>query len=172
MKDWQKIAIGAGGILTALGFSWLLTRKPPGPAPGEGGAAITIVIYDSQGNPVLANSPVSLVEGGSYTARLSVTNNSTKAGQPIAATLRVGISGSYGSLTLIPASVRDEGFNSGQTRIISFSFNIPVGITALTVGEIIGMVFDPSNNELASARQDVSITPAPIVYGAGITITP
>ena len=51
---------------------------------------------------VKLNSPATLLEGESYTARLTVTNRSTKAGVPAGATLGVGISSSVDGLYLIP----------------------------------------------------------------------
>ncbi|MBA7659309.1 hypothetical protein ES703_67286 [subsurface metagenome] len=168
-KDGKKVAIGAGIVAAVVGAIALIKGKKPPitpiPPPPEGVAAtISIEIIGAE-----RNSPVSLEEGGSYIARLTVTNATTKAGTPWEATLTVHIAAHTEFVTLIPVQVSDENFAAGQTRTFDFPMSVPLGAGGQP-GNIIARVKDPAGINVATVIEDFTIVTSEIIYGATIVV--
>lgn len=108
------------------------------------------------------SSPATVIEGKSYSVRLSVTNQSTRAGLPVEATLGVGISAATEWTGLIPIQVSSEYFAPGETRTFDYTMAVPVGAGGET-GQITAWVEDPTGLAIASATEDVVIAPAEVL---------
>ena len=66
--DKKQIVIGIG---TVAALAYLLNKK------SSASDDLVIQVYDEDGNLIPANSPVSLLEGNTYTVRVTVRNSST-----------------------------------------------------------------------------------------------
>ena len=163
--------IKTGYILAGLGalggIIYLIAKAkeaPPAPPPDEPTATIVIEVIGAE-----HNSPVMLTEGESYTVRLTITNRSTKAGEPWAADLHIIISAATYSYTLIPPQDTIEHFSAGQTRIFDYFMDIPVGSGGES-GAISVTVADPIGIPIVTATEPVNIAIVEIVYGATVVI--
>jgi hypothetical protein len=112
---------------------------------------------------------VTLNEGESYTVRLTVTNTSTKAGEPWVASLGIGISAGTELITLISPRVDIKSFNAGETKSFNYAMDIPLG-TGNQSGMITAWVEDPYGVSIANAQEPLIIQEVPIEYGATIVI--
>jgi len=168
MEDGKKAAVVVGVGAGIAGLLYLATKVKAAPPPPEA-AAIRIEILDAEGNPVAHNSPAELIEGESYTVRVTVTNRSTKAGMPWEATLEIVVQAATEWTTLIPVTATMQDFGAGQTRSFDYPMSVPVG-TGGETGQIIALVNDPAGVELARAREDITIISIEIIYGATVTI--
>lgn len=116
------------------------------------------------------SSPATVVEGESYSVRLTVTNQSTKAGVPTEAMLRIAIEAivsldTWVTETLIPTQEREEHFSPGQTRTFNYTMNIPLGLAGYS-GSIGASVMDPTGLIiLDSASEPLIIEAVPIIPG-------
>ncbi|GAH61237.1 unnamed protein product, partial [marine sediment metagenome] len=150
-----------------LGGIYLATRAkaaPEGPA-----AAIKIEVLDAGGNPVQANSPLTLDEGASYTVAVAVTNTTTKGGLPHEADLETWVMAAANWTDLIPGDIFPQHYL--PTSIVYFysSLVIPLGLGGAT-GAITVNVFDPEDNLVATVTKPISIRSMDIVYGATVTV--
>ena len=166
-KDGKKVAIGAG-VVTVLVGTIALTRKAKAAPPEIGG--VTIQIFDKYGNPVPTGSPAILTEGETgYRADVTVNNLSTKKGEPWEATLITEVVASVDGISLIDLIPEIEYFAAGESKIFSFTFDVPLGAGGLA-GNISAIVKDPTGVTLDSAVELLTIEEVPIIYGAGIVI--
>ena len=101
-----------------------------------------------------------VVEGGSYTIMLTITNRSTKGGIPIAATLGVGIRATAGSYTLISSQKSSQSFAASQTRSFTYNMYVPSG-SAGQYGNITGWIEDPAGSVIAQDSGSVYIEAPP-----------
>ncbi|MHB8084339.1 MAG: hypothetical protein ACYDHZ_00740 [Dehalococcoidia bacterium] len=97
-----------------------------------------------------------LTEGQNYSVHIAVTNNSTKGGQPAAATLRVGATAPVGSLDIIAAPVQSYNFAPGEVHQFIFTMQVPTGTGGQT-GSVVADVLDPAGNTIATGSEDISI---------------
>lgn len=112
-----------------------------------------------------------ITEGVPYLVRLTVTNQSTKAGIPVEATLGVGVSSVADSTILIPEQVAGEYFAAGETRTFDYDMVAPPGSGGQS-GVITAWVKDPAGRVIAQATEDVIILAVivPPFAGANINI--
>jgi len=118
------------------------------------------------------SSPASVVEGETYTVRLTVSNLSTTAGQPCEATLRIGIGAIVLSEVLIPTQEREEYFSANQTRTFDYTMYVPPGLGGYS-GSISAAVMDPTGLIILDQATEPLVVEAEVVeiiYGASITI--
>lgn len=159
------IPIGLGlGLVGAVGL-YALAQAAPAPE----GAKIKIEILDAEGHPVPHNSPVSLLEGESYTVRLTITNLSTKAGEPWGTNLDVMITAFCDYTTLITITRATEYFAAGEAIIFDYPMAVPLG-TGGQAGQIVVRVFDPEGNLVAEGIEPLTVETIEIIYGATIVI--
>lgn len=166
MRDKEKAALAVGGIGLVGLLTYLATRAkavPEGPA-----AAVKIEVLDAEGNPVPANSPLTLDEGASYTVKTTVTNNTTRGGKPWEADLEAWITAGL-NLTELIDQVFPSHYLPGSIGYFYSPFTVPMGLGGKT-GAIVANVFDPDNNLLDSAIIMISIRSMAIVYGATVTV--
>ena len=170
MGDGKKAAAAVGaGLLTAFLVA-RAARAAPGPAPGGVAAAISrIDIVDAvTGNPVPRNSPATLVEGSSYTASFTVTNQSTRLGVPVGADLLILIEGMVAAVSLPFPPAWLTSFAADQSLSSNIDFTVPDGTGGQT-GVVNVRVFTPDGAILlAQAQEPVTILSAAIDYGASI----
>jgi len=140
--------------------------KPP--VPGEG-AELKLEIIGPGSIPVLGNSPVTVLEGESYTVRATVTNLTTKAGQPWEATLTLRVVANIAGELFLGPIVSDEYFAPGQTLAFEYPMTIPLGKGGLS-GTVIAIVTDPANKQLAYASEPLAVETVEITYGAEVVI--
>lgn len=110
-----------------------------------------------------------LYEGGSYTLKATVTNTSTKGGQPMAAILELQLrsqimSGPRAGQNLFDTKVASQLFAAGQSIAFSYPFTIPTG-TGAAQARVTAQIFDPSERSIAIVTEDIFI-PAPEVFPA------
>jgi len=120
------------------------------------------------------NSPATVVEGESYSVRLTVTNRSTKAGIPVGAPLEIVISAATAWTTLIPVTPSTEAFAAGETRSFDYAMGVPLG-SGGEFGQIIGLVRDPTGIEVARAAEDlniVEVAPPPEEHSLSVDVSP
>lgn len=167
VKDGKKALISLG---LASVIIYAITKKVKAAPPEIGG--VTIQIYDEYGNLVPSGSPVTLLEGKSYTMIVTVTNLSTKPTippTPWEATLTIDVKASVGGNAIMTPSVKAEYFTAGQTRAFNYTLNVSLGYGKLT-GSALALVKDPIGTNLDSATESITVEEIPIDYGAGIVI--
>ncbi|MHB8084338.1 MAG: hypothetical protein ACYDHZ_00735 [Dehalococcoidia bacterium] len=167
----SKGAAIAIGLAAAVGIIVLATRK----TAAGGSEDVVIRIYDENGNPVPVSALIgagtaNLTEGQSYTANVTITNASTKAGTPVDAVLVLAATIMAGSHNLITPWSQSPSFNAGESKSFSFPFSIPIGYGGLA-GAVSITVKDPSGNSVAAGSESIAIASLPIDYNATITIT-
>ncbi len=164
MEDRKKAAIAlglVGGIGTLL---YLTTRVKAVPPPEVTAATVQIEVIGAE-----SHSPVTLKEGESYTVRVTVTNQSTRAGVPVEATLGVGITSvTELGYVLIPGQESSEHFAPNETKTFDYTMDVPSDIGQS--GSIVAWVTDPAGADIVSATERFTITMPEIVYGATIAI--
>lgn len=164
-----KAALAIVGAGLAGGLAYLFTRAKAVPPEGEK-AALKIQVYDSEGNLVPPNSPVTLDEGATYTVRVTVTNKTTRGGVAWEATLTVDVAAFITAVGyLIPPTITAEAFTANQTRSFNYSLYIGTGLGGFS-GAIDAKIKDPANNLLASASEPLIVRSLAIVYGATVVI--
>ncbi|MBA7619767.1 hypothetical protein ES703_27108 [subsurface metagenome] len=169
MKAGEKVVVGTLGVLgTGLAIYGISRVRAEAPPEGEG-AEIGIVILGPDGQPVPKNSPVTLLEGESYVAQVTVVNATTKGGVAWEAFFRVVAVGVGAMFYIYPSISREEYFAAGETRVFEYSFNVPMGYGGQS-GEILAQVLDPAGTKIASASEPVTIETVAIIYGADIVI--
>ena len=166
-KDKKPIVI-VGAVAAAGTVAYLLAKKAKAAPPGEGAASIEIHVYDSLGNLVPHNSPVTLIEGDSYLVTLTVQNTSIKGGVGTGASLGIGINAISQFYTLIASVVGTKAFAAGEVKRFSYALNVP--LDPGTTGLITAWVENPSRAHIADAQVQLVITSLAIVYGATIVI--
>ena len=112
---------------------------------------------------------ITVREGESYLVRVTVTNQTFKAGQPIEATLEVVVMAAVDMVDLIPYDNWIELFGAEESRVFESTLNIPTGVAGMT-GGIVANVFGPTGNLLASASEilvveGIAPPPAGLLYG-------
>ena len=160
---------GVAVITTAV----LLSRKAEGvpelPPDAVPGGDIVIQILDDEGNLVPTNSPAVLTEGSKYTIRVSVKNNTTRAGVPYAAQLETCMGVIAGGADLIPVTCRSDGFSPEETKAFTWTLNVP-DFSGGQSGQITASVLSPSGLNIANAVEYFTILTIDIVYGATVVI--
>jgi len=154
----KGIALGAAGVLGGVA-AFLLLRGRAGAEPppdAELDAGISIRVLDSDGHEVPHNSPV-ILEPGQYTAEISVTNQSTQAGEPATAVLKTQVEALINGITLIPLTTRSDTFGGNETKAFEASFTVESHTPAAS-GSIDVKVLDPTDNLLAEASQEIETT--------------
>ncbi|MBA7686268.1 hypothetical protein ES703_94711 [subsurface metagenome] len=172
MADGKKAGL-AVGLAALLGGVVLLAKgeKPEEPEkpPEEEAAKIVIEIFDAEGNPVPTNSPAVVDEGQTYTARATITNNSTKAGTPWEATFDIQFTALTAYASFYERDLIAEHFTAGQTRSFDFTgITIPIG-SGPGEGQFFVAVF-AEGNRIAEGSEALSIGEVAIDYGATVVI--
>jgi len=112
-----------------------------------------------------------LTEGESYTIKLTVTNRATKAGQPTAANLDIGLLASTEFTTIIPSTRTTEHFPPDEARVFDYDMVVPIGSGGEN-GQVIARVFDPAGNVIADVFEPITIesvaVPVPPVPGVSL----
>lgn len=104
------------------------------------------------------DSPATVNEGGSYPVRLTITNQSYKAGLPVEAVLGVGIAAGTESISLIPPQLSSEYFAPNETRTFSYTMIVPSGSSG-QLGTITAWIEAPTGLVLASVSEGITIVP-------------
>lgn len=173
----EKIKAGhiVGGLAVlggTIALIYAFTRKVKAVPPEEPAGTIEIEVIGAQ-----HSSPATVVEGETYTVRLTVTNLSTTAGQPCEATLRISIGATvfwdtFASEVLIPAQERTENFAAGQTRTFNYTMHVSPGLGGYS-GSIGASVMDPTGLIVLDQATEPLVVEAEVVeiiYGATVTI--
>ena len=156
------IALGVGLAAAAGLFIWSQTKAENGEEP-----ILDITILDSDGNPVLINSPASLVEGAGYTLRITITNTSTREGVPWPVEFIVSVQA--GTTLPFLDFLGPIGFTASEVKVLDMWFTVNDGLAG-TTGAAIVEIFDPDMNSLAVVEEELIITSMLIDYGADIII--
>ncbi len=130
----------------------------PEPEPGAG-ATIKLEFKDSEGNVIAPESPLSLDPGSSGTLTVTVGNQSTRGGEPWAATLSIVASMLItGGVQLLGAQQTDSyGFAAGESHQFGpYSWSVPGGTAGYT-GVADALVMSPAGVPIASASEAISI---------------
>ncbi len=156
------------GLLAAaiIGGIVLLSKKQ---ASGQDNSGVEIMIYDENGQPVPHNSPFALDEGRSYTVQVSVTNTSTRGGEPCEADLTIETRIYSDKMNYLPLSSKSQLFTKGQSVVFNYPFATNYG-ESTTYGNVSVMVKDPDGNVLISAMEYFTVAAVAIVYGASVSI--
>lgn len=161
-----------GGLLVLAGLGKAKAAEEEPPPEGEG-AAIDIVLLDSDGNPVPISGHgkfyATVDEGFSGSLSVQITNGSTKGEIPWEAIFRVVIDGGVvGSADVI--TVRhdeDIPFNAGQSIIFTSPVDIAMGLGG-QLGYMMISIYDPEGASVASESLDITINSIAVVYDATI----
>ena len=166
MRDKEKAVLAVGGLGLVGVITYFATRKaaPEGPA-----ASISIAVLGPGGVPVESNSPLTLDEGVTYTVMATVTNKTTRAGEPWEADLETWVMAGANMTDLIPYNISTQYYLPGSIIHLYSPLVIPMGLGGAT-GAIVANVFDPDGNLLATVTVPISIRSMAIVYGATVTI--
>ena len=157
-KDNKALAIIAGVGAAVAGI--LLLRKP---AEGAMGASVTIKVLDSSGNEVPHGSPIELEAGGSYTVSVTVTNQSTQNGVPVAVSLTTEVVALINQpLATLIEDIRTDSYLAGGSNIFTYQIVTPDfacnGAIGATVYDL--PPSDPAHQQLASGQLDFNVVVA------------
>jgi len=170
VDDNRKAALGLG-LVAAGGLVYALTKKPA-PPEKPSAAEIEIKVYDAEGNLVPRNSPLALAEGQTYTAVVTVINQTTKAGVPWEATLEIStiiyINGTY-FYDGVTTGVDSHTFGPGESHSFSYSFTVPLGSGGQS-GYVNARVISPENVPIAEASEPITVEEIAIDYAATVVI--
>jgi len=108
------------------------------------------------------NSPATVTEGGSYTVRVTVTNQSTRAGHFSEADLGIAISVTANGTNLIPTRKSSEHFLPNETRAFDYPLSVPLG-SGGQMGTIAAWIEDPTGTVLADISEVLIIESAAVV---------
>jgi len=164
----SKAAVGVGLGLAAVGIIVLASRAKGAP-PEEEEGVLKIEILDSEGNPVPSNSPALLAEGEDYTLRVTITNQSTKGGEPWPAALSFSVYAGTNLQTFIPVTSYTASFGAGESIAYTWPLNIPMG-TGGQSGNVLVTVWDPDGIQIASGIVYFDIQTVEIIYDADIVV--
>lgn len=157
--------VGVGGVVLYL----VLKAKQPQPA------ALSLQIYDSEGNLLKGSSPVQLVEGAKYTVVLTVKNLSAKivdsTRYAVGALLYIGLRAKTTQRILLGGPVTSVSFGPDETKSFSYNLTVPVGAGGET-GEITGWVESPQQEEIAYITEPISIKAVAITYEVEVQLGP
>lgn len=110
---------------------------------------------------VIGAETFTLTEGESYIVRVTVTNQSTRAGMPVEATLGVGITSvTELGYVLIPGQESSEHFAPSEISTFDYTMDIPTNVGKS--GSIVAWVTDPAGADIVSAIEHFTITPEEI----------
>ena len=161
-KNKKKVApLVAIGL---LGLGVYAYAKSQEPTPGLG-ADIGIGVFDSLGNPT-----TTVVGGGTYTVKATITNKSTRSGASIATTFAIVYGGILDG-TGLGFTPYDEivGFAADQTLVRSSVFTVPVGADGMT-GNVTVKVYAPTGVLLVQATELLNVSVVAPVYAATLTL--
>lgn len=161
MKDWQKLALGAGGILAAVGIAKMVSKKETTPEGYSAGVGVAFGPSES------------VLEGQSIALVVVVKNTSTRSGVAVAATLTTTSFVDTTDFTIALATKTESGvFAANESKTYTYNVIAPLGKGGQNLRAFVN-VYDPSNVFVASAsaNEPITATPAPIVYGATISIS-
>jgi len=158
-----------GLLLLAVGAFLIVSRRAK--AEPEPSVPIEIKFYNSEGRLVESNSPANLSEGESYTAVVTVTNQSTRGGELIEARLSGYIFGEImePSYYFLLEGSFDETFGPGGTKSFSYPFSVPEGFGGST-GRAYATVYSPAELLIGRVEEPLVITGVVTTWAAGIGI--
>jgi hypothetical protein len=169
MDQKQKQVAQVLGLAGALTAAMLLSRRKP---VGAAVAGVTIAVLDQAGNEIPHNSPVDLEAGESYTVSITVTNQSTLQGQPVAVNLTSSIGAMLPGPPPLIADTRTDSFPAGGS--LTFTYPLQAPDYAITDGMIRAIIFDlppddPDHQQLAVATVDFNVimVKRPAINGMG-----
>lgn len=113
-----------------------------------------------------------LVEGGSYTLTATVTNNSTRSGSPVGASLLMSFSGSVGGVFVLSPSGAGNvqaSFGPGESKSFNVNFTIPFGVYGS--GGFTCVVSASGAGTLAMDTISVNVQQAAINYAAQVSLS-
>jgi hypothetical protein len=159
------------GLTVALGLGWALSRsRRPAESPPEGpSASISIGIYDALGNLVPQNSPADLVAGGSYTARVTVTNTSTQGGVPAADTFGTRITVLIGGGLVLDTGRMEAAYAAGGFNIYDRVFYVTPSSAGLT-GQVTAAVSSTALILLATGYELINVLAPAIISSASVSV--
>ena len=180
-------AVGAL-VLAGLALLALVQRKPTAPPPTEspvvGGGLFSLrIVRVQQGlvgllRPGWSNAPsmsqgvLALEEGQTYQVQATVTNGSTRAGVPVAASFVVKLVSNVSGLTPFLSEERRLDLTPSESRTLSSSsFTIPV-LTSELPGDITGTLSPLGGAQIASASAPVTLKLAATTITGTISVTP
>ena len=166
----QQKGLAALGAAAVIFGGIILSTNVVKAAPRPNQATVSIVVYDSNGNPVPHNSPYSLNEGSTYTVKATITNTSTKGGVATAATMTFSMVGTSSKKTYMPTVTQTYNFPAGGSLVVTGTLTSAIG-DAPDTGVIAATLDDPSGNLIASASNAFTIVALPIVYGGTIAFS-
>ena len=158
MKTKEKVVLGAGALALLL----LMARQT------VASDAVIIQIFDSHGNLVPHNSAFSLLEGETYTVKVTVNNRTTRGGAAYRADLTLSVSAGTSNHVLIAQQSQTGHFAAGESLSFGYTMAVPQGSVGES-GTITATVFAPTGGQLASQARDFTIA-ASITYGADVDI--
>ena len=172
-KKWLAL-----GLLGLFGLGCAATRtKGVSPVPGGPGAAVSIEVYDPEGNPVPHSSPFTLTFGVTYTVRATITNTSTLNSSPAPASLRVwlAIAHVYGEVspTFLGLIETTLDFAAGETKVFDLpytpgGYGEPVGESSNYIQAWVAP--HDSVVALAQAWEFITYIQPPLQYGATLEL--
>lgn len=180
-EDSKTLAVIVGLLVGALVLKKALAKPQPA-APPEGGAAgLELQLLDAAGNILRAQGFEDIaaistwdfvsgpVEGGEYMLRAVVTNRSTRAGVPWAASLRVRHVVTAGGQTLKDLT-QTPPFTAGEVKNVDAPFIVPVGMGGQLATATVNVLTPDGSRSLISKTQSFALGTADIIYIADVTI--
>lgn len=178
MRTEDVLAIGAGLALVVVVIIVLSRRQPAeevvtppvGEEVGLNLAGLSLTILDSSGTPVPSDSPLTLKEGASYTAVITVTNQSIADSTPVGASFAIGVGGAtmYPTIwSFLDYTWTGQAFQAGQSLEFRKSF---IAGPAATNASIWASVWAPTGAQIAVARLEIAIVAPVTKYLATVTV--
>ena len=160
MDNKDKKAAGVFSLAAVLAAAMLLKKKKPGPITA---AAVKIAVLDAQGNEIPHSSPVELEAGESYTVSITVTNQSTQGGVPVAVSLTTEVVALISQpLATLIEDIRTDSYLAGGSNIFTYQIVTPDfacnGAIGATVYDL--PLSNPAHQQLASGQLDFNVVVA------------
>lgn len=159
MAGEEKLMMGMVGVVMMMAVLQMILQ-PAKPAEPTNGLVLWIIPLS--GPPIDSVSAqataIDVYDGERYLCGTSVTNLSTKAGAPTAATLKTQIVITINGTIIADSGKASAGFAPSETKGFSLEFAVPANASAgVGVDNAQGFVYDPDDNLLVQASLSLNV---------------
>lgn len=155
-------AVMVAGVGLAVVQSLLAKEEEPA------ATGMSLQIISLTGPAVTAVAPLEtsadVYEYETYLARVTITNLSTIAGQPAAATLKHQVAVIINDVSLLDSGLISTDYAAGESKTFDYQFAVPEGAAAgVGTDNASAQLYDPYNNLLASGALTLNVLENPII---------
>ena len=155
-------------VMAVIGVAMMMAVLQMVLQPAEPAKGLVLWITPLTGPPTGGTSAqtavIDVYDGERYLCGTSVTNLSTKAGAPVAATLKTQIVITINGTIIADTGKLSASFAASETKEFQVEFTVPAGASVgVGVDNAEGFVYDPSGNVLAQASLSLNVLQHPVL---------